>query len=79
MQSLHYLFLVLFLWYCCLSEDRKSALLNSAMLSSSLGYFQEKMFRIICYLPGRSLSVLNSTNIMVNPLDLKEAHSLRGW
>ncbi|XP_015754913.1 PREDICTED: replication protein A 70 kDa DNA-binding subunit-like [Acropora digitifera] len=28
---------------------------------------------------GRSLSVLNSTNIMVNPLDLKEAHSLRGW
>ncbi|KAK2549764.1 Replication protein A 70 kDa DNA-binding subunit [Acropora cervicornis] len=28
---------------------------------------------------GRSLSVLNSTNIMVNPLDLKEAHSLREW
>lgn len=28
---------------------------------------------------GRSLSVLNSTNVMVDPLDLKEAHNLRGW
>ncbi|XP_068750637.1 replication protein A 70 kDa DNA-binding subunit-like [Montipora capricornis] len=28
---------------------------------------------------GRSLSVVNSTNIMVDPMDLKEAHSLRGW
>jgi len=28
---------------------------------------------------GRSLSILNSTNVMVDPLNLKEAHSLRGW
>ncbi|CAH3021049.1 unnamed protein product [Porites evermanni] len=28
---------------------------------------------------GRSLSIMNSTNMMVDPMDLKEAHTLRGW
>ncbi|XP_031572203.1 replication protein A 70 kDa DNA-binding subunit-like [Actinia tenebrosa] len=28
---------------------------------------------------GRSLSILNSSNLRINPLDLKEAMSLRGW
>ncbi|RMX48537.1 hypothetical protein pdam_00021595 [Pocillopora damicornis] len=28
---------------------------------------------------GRSLSILGSTNMRINPMDLQEAHSLRGW
>lgn len=28
---------------------------------------------------GRSLSVLNSTNMRVNPMEVKEAYNLRGW
>jgi len=28
---------------------------------------------------GRSLSILNSTNMRVNPMEVKEAYNLRGW
>ena len=33
---------------------------------------------MIFLLPGRSLSVLASSQLMVNP-DIREAHMLRGW
>ena len=45
------------LCYCFLCEERKSALLNSALVSSSLDYFQEKFFQIIICHPSRSFSV----------------------
>ena len=28
---------------------------------------------------GRSLSILNSTNMRVNPMEVKEAYNLHGW